>query len=92
VLAVRIGGRPLVLPDDTAPLQPGVLLERVEIDLDADTRFMVNMRLQHITAINADARGVRLGFAFVRAGGDALRSLQRFIDQTQKRGKLLALD
>ena len=92
VIDVSIGGCAIFLPDDTAPMQPGVLLERVEIDLDADTRFMVNMRLQHITAINADARGVRLGFAFVRAGGDALRSLQRFIDQTQKRGKLLALD
>mgnify|MGYP001549481652 FL=1 len=92
VIDVSIGGCAAFLPDDVAPMQPGVLLERVEIDLDADTRFMMNMRLQHITAINADARGVRLGFAFVRAGGDALRSLQRFIDQTQKRGKLLALD
>ena len=35
---------------------------------------------------------MRLGCEFVRAGGDALRALQRFIDQTQKRGKLLALD
>ena len=92
VIDVSIGGCALFLPDDVPSMQPGVLLDRVEVDLDADTRFMVHMRLQHITAINADARGVRLGLSFVRAGGDALRSLQRFIDQTQKRGKLLALD
>jgi c-di-GMP-binding flagellar brake protein YcgR len=92
VIDVSIGGCALFLPDDTPAMQPGVMLERVEIDLDADTRFLVNLRLQHVTAINAEARGVRLGCAFVRAGGDALRSLQRFIDQTQKRGKLLALD
>lgn len=92
VIDVSIGGCALFLPDDLPPMQPGLLLERVELDLDADTRFHANLRLQHVTAINADARGVRLGCAFVRAGGDALRALQRFIDQTQKRGKLLALD
>ncbi len=92
VIDVSIAGCALFLPDDTPQPQPGVMLDRVQIDLDADTRFQVNMRLHHVTAINADARGVRLGCEFVRAGGDALRSLQRFIDQTQKRGKLLALD
>ena len=35
---------------------------------------------------------MRLGFEFVRPGGDALRTLQRFIDLTQKRGKLMALN
>ncbi len=92
VIDVSIGGCALFLPDDLPPMQPGLLLERVEVDLDADTRFHANLRLQHVTAINAEARGARLGCEFVRAGGDALRALQRFIDQTQKRGKLLALD
>jgi hypothetical protein len=62
----------------------------VQIELDADTRFMVNLRLQHITSLNADSQGVRLGCEFVRADAAALRSLQRFIDLTQKRGKLLS--
>jgi c-di-GMP-binding flagellar brake protein YcgR len=92
VIDVSIGGCAVFLPDDVVAPQPGVLLERVEVDLDADTRFFVNMRLQHVTVINADARGVRLGFEFVRATGEALRALQRFIDHTQKRGRLLALD
>jgi c-di-GMP-binding flagellar brake protein YcgR len=92
VVDVSIGGCAVFLPDDVAPPAPGSRLERAEIDLDADTRFKVDMRLQHITAIHADARGVRLGFEFLRANGEALRALQRFIDQTQKRGKLMALD
>jgi len=34
---------------------------------------------------------VRLGCEFMRADASALRSLQRYIDLTQKRGKLLSL-
>jgi hypothetical protein len=64
----------------------------VRIELDADTRLDLSMRLQHVTAINADARGLRLGFEFRRVGGDTLRVLQRYIDLTQKRGKLMSLN
>ena len=92
VLDVSIGGCALLLPDNVPPMRPGVLLQRVLIELDADTRFHVNLRLRHVTSINATATGVRLGCEFVQAGGDALRALQRFIDLTQKRGRLLALD
>jgi flagellar brake protein len=58
----------------------------------ADTKLDVNLRLQHVTSLNAEARSVRLGLEFVRPGGDALRALQRFIDLTQKRRKLMALN
>ena len=91
VLDVSIGGCALFLPDDMAPIKPGVVLAKVQIDLDADTRFHVDLRLHHVTAINADAKGVRLGCEFVRADSAALRALQRFIDITQKRVKLLTL-
>lgn len=93
VIDVSIGGCALFLPDDVPPIEAGTRLERVEIDLDADTRFRIDLRLQHITPINADARGVRLGCEFAGgAGGEGLRALQRFIDHTQKRGRLLALN
>jgi len=91
VLDVSIGGCALFLPDDVPPMQPGVVLNQVQIELDADTRFHVNLRLQHVTSLNSDSRGVRLGCEFVRADSNALRSLQRFIDQTQKRGRLLSI-
>ena len=91
VLDVSISGCALFLPHDAAPIKPGVVLPQVYIELDDDTRFHVDLRLHHVTAINADARGVRLGCEFVRAGASTERVLQRFIDVTQKRGKLLSL-
>ncbi len=91
VLDVSLGGCALFLPQDVPPMQPGGVMNQVQIELDADTRFLVNLRLQHITSLNADSQGVRLGCEFVRADAAALRSLQHFIDLTQKRGKLLSL-
>jgi c-di-GMP-binding flagellar brake protein YcgR len=92
VLDLSIGGCALFLPDDVPPMQPGVVINRVQLDLDADTRLELDLRLQHVTSLNSNSRGVRLGCEFVKPGGDALRQLQRFIDQTQKRRRLMALD
>jgi c-di-GMP-binding flagellar brake protein YcgR len=91
VIDISIGGCGLFLPEDVPTMNAGVLLQDVRVELDTDTKLEVSMRLQHVTAINAEARGVRLGFEFKRVGGDSLRALQRFIDLTQKRGKLMAL-
>ncbi len=92
VIDISIGGCGLFLPVDVPTMNTGVLLSDVRIELDGDTKLEVSMRLQHVTAINAEAKGVRLGFEFKRVGGDSLRALQRFIDLTQKRGKLMALN
>ncbi|WP_372527674.1 flagellar brake protein [Piscinibacter sp.] len=92
VLDVSIGGCALFIPDDVPPLDPGVLMNGVEIDLDADTRLHCALRLQHITSINPESRGARLGCEMLNAGSDGLRALQRYIDQTQKRRRLMALD
>ena len=91
LLDLSIGGCALFLPDDVPLMQPGSTLNRVQIDLDADTRLHVNLRLQHVTSLGAESRGVRLGCEFVAADAGSLRTLQRFIDQTQKRSKLLAI-
>lgn len=91
VLDVSIGGCALFLPEDMPPMHPGAVLTQVQIDLDADTRFHVNLRLQHVSVLNNNARGARLGCQFVGAEASALRALQCFIDQTQKRGRLLTL-
>ncbi len=92
VIDISIGGCALFLPVDMPMMNAGVLLAGVRIELDTDTRLDVNLRLQHVTSLNAETRGLRLGFEFVRPGGDMLRTLQRFIDLTQKRGKLMALN
>ena len=89
VVDVSIGGCALFLPDDVPPMQPGGVINRVEITLDADTRFHVDLRLQHVTSLHIDSRGVRLGCEFANADANASRALQRYIDQTQKRGRLV---
>jgi c-di-GMP-binding flagellar brake protein YcgR len=92
VLDVSIGGCALLLPDDIPALTPGVLINGVRIELDLDTQFTVALRLQHVTAIQPDAQGARLGCEMVRLEQDAERTLQRYIDQTQKRRRVMSLD
>lgn len=92
VLDISIGGCALHLPDDVPPMQVGGVLNQVDLELDADTRFHVNLRLQHVTSLGDDSRGLRLGCEFVRADPLALRTLQRFIDQAQTRSKLMTID
>ena len=92
VLDVSIGGVALFLPDDVPTVQPGVQVNRVEFDLDAETRFSVDLRILHVSSLNAESKGARLGCEFVRAGSEVERLLQRFIDQTQKRRRMMALD
>jgi c-di-GMP-binding flagellar brake protein YcgR len=92
VIDLSIGGCALFLPSDLPSLSAGVTLTGVRMELDEDTKLDVHLRLQHVTSINNENRGVRLGCEFVRPNGDTLRTLQRFIDLTQKRGKLMALN
>ena len=92
VVDMSIGGCALFLPDDVPPMTVGGVMNQVELELDADTRLHVNVRLQHVTMLGAEARGVRLGCEFVRPDVGALRSLQRYIDQAQKRSRLLSLE
>ena len=49
-----------------------------------------SLRLQHVTSLNLESRGVRLGCEIVDPTPEVLRALQRYIDQTQKRQRALA--
>jgi c-di-GMP-binding flagellar brake protein YcgR len=89
VVDVSIGGCALFLPHDVPALDPGVLMNGVVIDLDADTRVHTGLRLQHVTSLNPESGGVRLGCEMVAPGSEGLRALQRYIDQTQKRRRML---
>ncbi len=90
VLDVSMGGCALLLPADVPPLEPGTRLGAVRVELDADTRFDVMLSLQHVTALNGPEGGVRLGCEWGALGGGADRALQRWIDHTQKRRRLLS--
>ena len=91
VLDVSIGGCALFLPADVPPLEPGVLMNGVVIDLDVETRVRTALRLQHVTSLNPESRGVRLGCEMVAPGPDGQRALQRYIDLVQRRSRLLSL-
>lgn len=91
VLDVSIGGCALFLPDDVPPMQPGMLLAQVLIELDDDTQFPVDLRLQHVTSLSGPGKGMRLGCEFAHIDPVSQRLLQRFIDLTQKRARLMAL-
>lgn len=92
VVDVSIGGCALLVGHDVPPLQPGTLLGSVRIELDAETRFETGLQLQHVTDIQPGARSVRIGCAWDRLAPAAERTLQRYIDQTQKRRRMLSLD
>lgn len=91
VLDVSIGGCALLLPHDTPPIEPGLTLHGVRIELDKDTRFEATLRLCHVTSISASAKGVRLGCELLQLGGAASCALQRYIDRTQQRRRMLSL-
>lgn len=92
VIDVSMGGCALFLPNDVPPLEAGVRINRVRVELDADTRFEAVLQLHHVTSINPGSGGSRLGCSLSHLDGNAQRALQRYIDQTQKRRRLLSLD
>jgi flagellar brake protein len=92
VLDVSVGGCALALPGNVPPMAAGITLAGVRIELDADARFEATLTLQHISGgMGSPDAGQRLGCAFGRLDGAAQRSLQRYIDQTQKRQLLFSM-
>jgi c-di-GMP-binding flagellar brake protein YcgR len=89
VLDLSIGGCALWLPHDVPALQAGTLIGGLVLELDAETRPTVAATLRHVSAVGPGAHGVRIGCEWQALTGSAERSLQRWIDQTQKRRRLL---
>ena len=92
VLDVSIGGCALFVPHEVPPLEPGTRVNGARVELDADTRFDTGLMLHHVTSIQPGQRGVRIGCEWASLSSSAERVLQRYIDQTQKRRRQLALD
>lgn len=92
ILDVSLGGCALLQPDDVPAVTPGVQVNDVTIDLDADTRFATTLLVHHVTSMATGNAGVRLGCSMVSLPPAAERALQRYIDQTQKKRRLFSLD
>lgn len=102
VLDVSAGGLALLLPPDVPPIEPGLELAGVVVELDRDTRFEVKLRLQHslpnattqapggASPHAAQSAGVQIGCKFVELSPMAARALHVYIDQTQKRRRLMS--
>jgi c-di-GMP-binding flagellar brake protein YcgR len=90
VLDVSIGGCALFLPCDVPPVQPGSTVQGCVVQLDADTDFRATLQVRHVSSLASQAQGVRLGCELLAMSADAQRALQRYIDQTQKRRRLMA--
>lgn len=102
IIDLSIGGCALWLPDDVPPLRAGTPLGEMRCDLDTETRFTATATLKHVSALTHEpddpsggdirpAGGRRLGCEWRPAGGLAERALQCWIDQAQKRRRLLTL-
>lgn len=92
VLDVSVGGCALFMPADLPMFEPGVQINDCAIELDAGTMLRGSLVVHHVTSIQPDARGIRLGCEVLNLDPDAKRALQRYIDQTQKRRRMLSLD
>ncbi len=90
IVDISVGGCALLLPPDVPELQPGSLLSAVQVAVDGDTAFDATLRLMHVSATPGGGHGTRLGCEFVGLDAAAQRALQRCIDQTQQRRRLLA--
>ncbi|MEK8048937.1 flagellar regulator YcgR PilZN domain-containing protein [Ideonella sp. DXS22W] len=95
LIDISSGGCGLLLPDDVPALPLGIVLHGVRLELDNATRLEVTLRLLHASSMQgADgaSAGLRLGCELLAVTPEEQRALQRYIDLTQRRRRLLSLD
>ena len=93
VLDISIGGVALALPADLDPLPLGHVSEGLSLELDRLTALWVDLLAHHVSPIAEAAADTRqLGCAFVELPAEAARTLQVYVDQTQKRRRLLRME
>jgi c-di-GMP-binding flagellar brake protein YcgR len=84
VIDVSLGGVALFLPDNVPTIEPGTTINKCQLSLDDETLLDVKLVIHHVTAIHPETRGVRLGCEITGHDWND-RSLQHYINQTQKR-------
>ncbi len=93
VLDISIGGVALAVPADQPPLIMGRPAIGCVLELDRGTTLHVTLLPHHAHPIVSDTVGMlRLGCSFADLDTGATRALQAYVDQTQKRRRLLKLD
>lgn len=95
IIDISSGGCGLLLPPDVPALPLGIVLHGVQLELDNATRIEATLRIQHAGSLQgADGQtaGLRLGCELLALSPESQRALQRYIDLTQRRRRLLSLD
>ncbi len=90
IIDVSAGGCALFLPLDAPPIEAGTVLVGAVLDLEVNVRIQTDLRVQHVSTLNANATGLKVGCQFVNPNSSSLRNLQHYIAQTQKRARLVA--
>lgn len=93
VLDISIGGLALALPPDFPALPPGRVADGLVLELDRISALRIALLPHHVSPIAGDLHGMlQLGCSFSDLDANVGRSLQVYVDQTQKRRRLLKLD
>jgi hypothetical protein len=88
MLAVNIhaGGCSLWKPGAALPLQAGMALRAVEVQLDEDHILIANLTVQHVSHLQGDHAGTRAGCAWQPMTEPAQRMLSAWLARQQQRG------
>jgi flagellar brake protein len=88
VLDVSVGDCALQLPTDATPIRPGMSIDGVRLELDADMLLVAPLVVQHVSGgFGSTTRVSRLDCSLARLDGTSQRALQRHIDLAQRRKK-----
>lgn len=90
ILDISLGGVALSLPKDVPLLAAGIQVRHCLLELDVDTQLDIGLVIHHVTVLNGEHRGARLGCEMIGLHGSDERALQQYINQTQKRRNALA--
>ena len=87
ILDISMGGLALLVPPGTLVWPAGQLFS-AHIELDRHSQFNAHLRMQHAHPSDPEL-GTQIGCAFSRLDPDGERTLQRYIDHTQKLDRLM---
>lgn len=92
VVDISYTGVALMLGEDLDVFERGQVIRDVVIELDSATRLIAGLRVSHVSLFGiAPTQYRRIGCELIDLSAHAQRELQRYIDHTQRRSRLLAL-
>ncbi len=87
ILDISMGGLALLVPPGTL-IWPAGQLFSAHVELDRHSQFNAHLRMEHAHPTDPQL-GTQIGCSFTRLDPEAERTLQRYIDHTQKLDRLM---